>query len=106
MSLWDDLKSVGAGALNNAISTVKKTVQTEAQKAQTKLLPSVAADAVNAFNGLFRQIKNRVVDQVAETPAAQEVKQREIEKMFPMIALGAAALLIIGVVIAVMFRGK
>lgn len=106
MSLWDDIKKVGADALNHTVSTIKKQVQTEAQKAKTALLPSIASDAVNAFNGLFRTVKNRVVDAAAATDVAQEVKQREIEKMLPMIAIGAVVLLVVGGLFVLFARGK
>lgn len=107
MSFFTDLKTIGASAVNNIVSTAKKSAQDSADKASKALVPGLASDVAKGLDSIFRQVKARVVSEVARTPLAQEARQAEIERMTPQIIGAAVVVFIVGVVVAVfVFRRR
>lgn len=107
MSFFDDLKTIGASAVNNIVSTAKKSAQDSADKASKALIPGLTADVSKGLDSIFRQVKARVFSEVAQTPLAQEARQAELERMTPQIIGVAVLVLVVGVVVGVLvFRRR
>lgn len=78
----------------------KAVARQEFSKAKSSQVPKLRAELSQSFGSIFRQVKARAVEAVANTGLAQEVKAQEVRKMVPMIIVAAVVLLIVGYLVA------
>lgn len=93
------VKSPGANKFKNLVGDLfnkgKAVARTEFNKAKTNQVPKLRAELTESFGAIFRQVKARAVETVANTQLAQDVKVAEVKKMTPTIIAVAVVLVIV-----------